>query len=286
MKRILSYIGVFAVAFAVGCVFFRFAEWSVSQFPLVSRDTVSVIRSHEFYTENDQYDTLLFDWRDSDDSAFEVKLLQTGEGFHGDEINANSDEVWLGLFKEGNNYYLANSKISIRPSYDAIVDEPGEKITGKEVLTAKNSESLFLLKNADFLSEGSVRTLDASPEWDHYDDESSYDLYYSFTLDKGFNRTYALNGINYRLYVLEVDDRRTLVLEKGDERQIIYFMSTTGDESWHLYWVGDLDGDGKLDLFANIPTFYNFSQKRLFLSSQADEGKLVKQVALFHTTGC
>src|SRR5688572_5798635 len=45
-------------------------------------------------------------WQEEDESNFKIKLLETGEGFHGDEIQAKSGETWLGLFKEKNKYNL------------------------------------------------------------------------------------------------------------------------------------------------------------------------------------
>ena len=50
--------------------------------------------------------------------------------------------------------------------------------------------------------------------------------------------------------------------------------------------MGDLDNDGKLDLY-----FDEFNEKgyfgvSLYLSSEAEKGKLVKVVATFGTAGC
>ena len=79
-----------------------------------------------------------------------------------------------------------------------------------------------------------------------------------------------------------------LVLKSGDKAQTIYSLGWhCGDDSlWQLIWAGDLDGDGKLDLYLDFGEMY-FYEKRLLLSSQAAKGQLVKDVAqLRGSCGC
>ncbi len=54
----------------------------------------------------------------------------------------------------------------------------------------------------------------------------------------------------------------------------------------NLYWVGDLDRDGKPDFFTNLYLNENGDYLNLYLSSRAKKGKLVKKVAVFATSGC
>jgi hypothetical protein len=75
-------------------------------------------------------------------------------------------------------------------------------------------------------------------------------------------------------------------LEAGNKKQLLYSVDNMGDATWNFIWVGDLDGGGKLGFYADLIDFYNISAKRLFLSSQAEKGKLIKQVAVFFTSGC
>ena len=63
-------------------------------------------------------------------------------------------------------------------------------------------------------------------------------------------------------------------------------MEAHDEAQWVLLWAGDLDGDGRLDLYMNLSTHYNVSARRLFLSSAAASGALVREVAVFQTTGC
>lgn len=77
-----------------------------------------------------------------------------------------------------------------------------------------------------------------------------------------------------------------LLLENDVESQIIDF-SYDNRFVGNLYWVGDLDSDGKLDLFMN---FWNYEKgyysSGLFLSSEAKKGQLVKRFEFLAYGGC
>ena len=58
------------------------------------------------------------------------------------------------------------------------------------------------------------------------------------------------------------------------------------DQHCELLWAGDLNGDGKIDLFMNLSDHYNVQQMTLLLSSKGQRKSLVERVAVFRTTGC
>jgi hypothetical protein len=277
MKITKNFVSVFLLTFLIGLAsYLLYSKIDktvvVEEIPETttfnsSKARIETIIKPEILAENN-------DWKEEDKSKFKIKLLETGEGFHGNEINAKSGETWLGLFKEKNKYNLRSVKIKVRPGFDGVSDEPGE-MTGKDVIVAGKRQPLFLVKNAEMLREDEIKTIFYAQSFDD-----------AVRLHNGFVAEYKLNDKKYTLRVEGGTNSSTLILESDNKKQILYFVDGMGDIGWELYWVGDLDKDGKLDLYADIPVFYNFSQKRLFLSSQAEDGKLVKQVALFHTTGC
>lgn len=113
-------------------------------------------------------------------------------------------------------------------------------------------------------------------------------------LQNGFKKDFALNGKTFTLKVVNensteenISDGTKLMLTSGNVEQIVY--PTAGErvgEFWYLLWAGDLDGDGKLDFYADVSDHYNSSMPTLFLSSEAKKGKLVKDVAGIRTVGC
>ncbi len=214
-----------------------------------------------------------------------VQLLEVG-GFHGDEVKARSGQQWLGLYANEQGSQLILSKLNIEIVVDEIVDTgiPGQK-TGRSVTVDRREEPIFLVRNAPMLRSGNVITIyGVNP------DEPV------MLLDRQPMKL-QLGDLVYEL-VMTGDEPSVqpnivpsksprLILRQGAIEQVVYQL-TQGDEDsgWQLRWAGDIDGDGKLDLYANLPEHYNVTRRKLFLSSQAKPGQLVREVAEFVTTGC
>jgi hypothetical protein len=204
---------------------------------------------------------------------FKIQLLETGE-FWSDEINSKSGETWLGLFNDGNNYFLKSTKINVQ--------RDSEK--GKTVTVPGKNEPLFLVKNATKLKRGKIETI-VAPDTDGRE----------INMQNGFSKDFNFRGETYSLRVESdtrndegsLDNNSRLVLRKGEKTQVLATLKNGCDDCfWSLYWVGDLDQDGKLDFYLDLSNHYNAMAKMLFLSSEADKGKLVKRVAEFWTVGC
>jgi hypothetical protein len=98
-------------------------------------------------------------------------------------------------------------------------------------------------------------------------------------------------------YLLHVDGKQTqdkplpagarLTFSVGNSSQVLFVVpKENSDPSITVYWVGDLDGDGKPDLLMNLSENYNVVNKVLWLSSRASKGHLLEKVAILRTTGC
>lgn len=98
-------------------------------------------------------------------------------------------------------------------------------------------------------------------------------------------------------YTIRLADRRIrddspekasrLFLESENLKQVLYEWPTgLLDQHCELIWAGDLDGDGKLDLFRALSDHYNVLEHVLFLSSRSSQGNLVQGVAAFVIKGC
>lgn len=210
------------------------------------------------------------------------KLIEPG-AFHGEEVTARSGEKWLGLHITGENSMLLTYRLTVNAVQDSLVDEEGQK-TGKEVSVDLPLEPLFLIKGTGILKAGPVTTV--------FDDGSDLS-----NLKESSPITLDLAGKSYLLKVGSEDTAKCpdqplprnarLVLVNGETRQVLYTLEECGDDpSWRLIWAGDLDGDGKLDLYVNVTQHYNVTKRKLFLSAPAREGQLVKEVAEFVTSGC
>jgi hypothetical protein len=275
---------IFAAMFLLGCFSFLF----LTKLPEIPEDdkveatTACYFPTHNssFKTENGQESTDE-DWAQKERN-YKTKMLLTGE-FHGDEVTAKSGEKWLGLFKEDDKYFLRYAKIKVSRVRDEIVDEDPKAKTGKKVSIENKIEPIFLLDKAKMLREGEITTLYNSPK-----DEGGKQM------ENGFSESYKLDG---KIYTLKVVNEKTsetgiskgskLVLESEETKQVLVSLPNGGNDAfWHLLWVGDLDRDGKLDFYADVSWHHNVSNPVLFLSSQAEKGKLVKDVADFRSVGC
>lgn len=206
------------------------------------------------------------------------QLMEVGQ-FHGDEIQAKTGEEWLGLYANEGHPELRLTTITVNIVNDPIVDRENEQ-TGKEVSVNQGETPIFLVKGLSELKPGAVATSFMGSQ--NLLDQMSIDL--------------KLGEKNYRL-VLETqnikdgmltEDAQVVLICEG-ERQVLRSMKVPKDPvevGWYLNWAGDLDADGKLDLYMQLSNHYNVSEKRLYLSSRAGKGRLLRQAASFTTVGC
>jgi hypothetical protein len=75
-------------------------------------------------------------------------------------------------------------------------------------------------------------------------------------------------------------------LRVGEAKQTLFECTDCDQDAWGLRWAGDLDGDGKVDLLLTAGTHYSVTVTRLFLSSKAKKGELVREVAKYESSGC
>lgn len=211
-----------------------------------------------------------------------ASLIRTG-AFHGDEVSARSGERWIGLTPSIGGFEWRTFELTTRRVEDVVVDAPGEK-TGVEV-TVRGGRPVFLVKEIPGLLGKVVRTAVYSPEGLALPDKDALELYCGPTPGCG---SYKLRVTDRKMADDAPDAPSRLVLESSDGLQQTLFEWPHGlrDEHCELIWAGDLDGDGKLDLFMDLSGHYNVMDYTLFLSSVGSNGKLVKRVAIFHTVGC
>lgn len=206
-------------------------------------------------------------------SSPSFELLEPGD-FHGEEIT-RSPGHWLGLVEQDGRYSLKDVEITIDPVKDDLLDSD-DQMTGKSVKANTPARALFFVRGARFHAGEVPTALDPKDEPTPLT-----------------TTTFRFLGKETVIEATGLDENKMprkgshLVVQSGNIRQVIYeIRQDPNDAYWQILWAGDLDHDGKLDLYVQASFHYNVAEHRLFLSSEAQPGEVVHQVAVFQTTGC
>ncbi|MEO8071914.1 MAG: hypothetical protein ABI686_01585 [Acidobacteriota bacterium] len=312
MKIKKLFIGVFAATYLFGCLaFVVFVSYNKSKQSAVKnnlsktsfivekpeteldakimnsccyRDNFAkTISAEEYQSETDFEVFNLADFGDASDvDDYNKYFLETGEVSNGEDIKAKSGETWFGFFNESNEDVLRPTKIKISHRKE-------NTLTWTNISVKDKNEPLFLVKGLKNIKKRKVVTLFRGVTFEEAD-ENKQPTY----LRNGFVKDFRLGETNYTLRVKEgVNEEQqrvwVLLLETGKVSQIISHITYSGEEAevGNLFWVGDLDGDNKLDFYMD---FYGYEKgyysTGLFLSSEAKKGKLVKNFDYLMFGGC
>lgn len=284
MKITKVFIGVFLLTFSIGIIgYFLIPKTNknieqkeiVKSVPLVlpASKIEAKIQPNVFDIEN---------FWDETEGKHNINFLEIGEVSNGEDIKAKSGETWFGLFNENGENVLRTTKIKVKTTKE-------ENLVWKEISVSDKKNPIFLLKDKKKLKTGKVKTLYREKTWRENDDYND-----AATVKDGFNKKFYFGDIEYTLRVergvsTKQESLLVLLLETANTSQIVHFVyyMEEADYVGNLYWVGDLDRDGKLDLFMD---FYGYEKggysSGLFLSSEAEKGKLVKKSEYFMLGGC
>lgn len=293
MKIRKAFIGIFIFSFVTGCAAVCFFVKAGTPMTDESEKTDSPIVENTFIREFQPtrkeipFFPEIFGLKDfSDDFVVPkykfklVDVLEHGDSYRKEEVIAQNGETWLGLFSKNGESYLKNTKLKVVPEFDP--DWEGAVIEFKE------NKPLFLLKNAKKFKEGKITTLFQETRSEDGDFANQTNI-----MNRGFVREFQLGKAKYALRIKDALTKTgapvlALVLEtEGVSQVVTYEPYFDNDYLGSLLWVGDLDDDGKPDLYLDHNDWEKgYFSSSLFLSSEAEKGKLVKEVAGFFTAGC
>jgi hypothetical protein len=219
-----------------------------------------------------------------ENSTFEI--LAPGS-FHGDDVYSGaSGEIWFGVFETASGYEMRQAEMIVEDAIDPYIDVDEDR-------TAR------LIYAADAV-------IDPQYDWDYETDRwSSGDADRIMFFLRPAGSVFHVGPL-YPVLVDSPDIPPDTTIELGNSGLLLVAMpkglylvdgSTSQrlssvypnscGEAVSVIWAGDLDGDGRIDLVLDDQPHYAYRVfYRLFLSGEAEPGKLVKEVASFSAGSC
>lgn len=191
--------------------------------------------------------------------------------YHAHEAGVKRGLSWLALQPFKGKWRL----LAAHPRFISIPDV----IAGEGTRVKSDVKNALVLLADKNLKAGMLgkSLIDSSPS-------ASHEQWYENTRlpNVGQARNFTLNGRSYTLK----NTQGKLQLISAGLSQYLFDYSEEMESNAEIVWVGDLDRDGRLDLIIDASEHYNVGELRLYLSSVAPSGSLLKLVASRRTTGC
>jgi hypothetical protein len=262
MKRIVLSFPVLLITFALGGALvptpIAVTRQSVPPNEIV-RQSELLLLPVELPDQKSEFEPEFRDLLDFEgDGKYRIKLVDISardNAYRKSEVIAKNGERWLGMFEDDGKTFLreVTTKVKFDPTYEGYGDEDYVRLT-----TGEPPKEMSLGFKDEFQVGENWYTLRVAP---------------------GQTRS----GEKVNVLVLEFDGRVEVVTYN------MYYLSenTKYDTLGYLRWVGDLDRDGKLDLYLEHFGYEKggFSSS-LFLSSEATEGNMLKEATQFGEAGC
>ena len=210
-----------------------------------------------------------------------VKILIEGR-FHKQEVWQGAEsKQWMGLVYQDSTFQLRPTHIRVLPFFDPVLDKRNARVmSGREVKDAASDNALLFITGMAKLKPGPVDTASFSnavvlPNTSlHLKFKgSTYTLEaIGDSIQDESSESYSLQNYSWKISGVKNGKKMSQELAHAQDFESAIYV---------LLWAGDLDRDGIPDLLADLSNHYNASEITLFLSSQADKGKLYKKVATF-----
>lgn len=228
---------------------------------------------------------------DHDLEKLHGRLIDVGNNgiFRRSEVIAKNGENWLVLDLIGEKMVVRSKPAKVKNLRS--VSWPGDELDAK--LSFENvALPTLAFRNIRGVKAGSINTLFFDRA--HFDDLDEDVIPSNEEMSDGYIRHFDLNGTRYTLRTSTAlsdgeSKMSVLVLESETSKQILRstrYNAEGGNIIGKLIWAGDLDNDGKLDLYFDRFNEVGAFSGMLFLSSHAKKNDLVDLVAVFSTQGC
>lgn len=219
-----------------------------------------------------------------------VHLALSGLHLAADPVRGGGD--WWGIFPEGEGYTFQPVRVRVEAVIDPLADGDTRK-TATLITVPGNLQDLPLIRGLMSAVAGPLKSLKPTKKWGYIAPGNSITLPWDGAQRKEILTISAegrevLKEAPGSKWTEVVDYKLRLSRKSGEATmsQVLVSIPEPKDQDGpELLWAGDLDRDGKLDLFYDLRSFYTRHELALFLSTAAKEGELVGLVARWNAVG-
>jgi len=237
------------------------------------------LKQKEIVKEKIVLDT--FKYPKDKDNSTKIKVFLTGLYYENQKTAKIKN--WFGFFKDSSGYYIKKTTIKTANVVHPLNEEGGKK--GFMVETT-NKDNCYLLISGISLPEKRVLEVKNPPKRVFPDDTVKINFlnkkYYLFAtgIKKKTSQIGYYSALNYKLYLTSFDKNKskTSLLVSDPTPESITMIP--------IFFMGDIDGDNKLDLIINTSYHYSYIRPTLYLSKPAKSKESVKMCGFYESDGC
>jgi hypothetical protein len=205
--------------------------------------------------------------------------------FHEGDVTVQNKTKWLGLFFNGKTYYTKETTVFTEKHFDPIMDDDSTQQSGLTVKLKEKDTNLFLISLSDFIQERKVPFYPLKKVAFAPGEQLKFkflDLDYKiYATGKIVNDEDHLVYKNYKL-IIETHfngQKRSSILLAFDNWDSINFRD-------NFLFMGDIDGDGLIDVLMDKGLEYFNYNPTLLLSRKRNGSELVQPVGSFNRSCC
>lgn len=199
-----------------------------------------------------------------------AELLLPGDEYRLEDLPADAAGTWWVLHDGESGVMLESLSVVVTAFHDECVDDLPREKSGRAVSVPEAEAPIAMLRGFSGLETGTVPT--------------------AFVIDgtSGDSASVAFSWAGRAIHLrhVVVGDRYRIELVDGPETYRLHEDDWHGDGIWRVRWIGDLNGDGFVDVLLDASHKYSVHVTRLFLSTSTPEGLTLPEVAAVLHTAC